>query len=168
MKTLEDTLNTMGNAAHALFDTLSQKCSELFRKYGNISPGIFCCGESKGSLQVYDSPNIDDASRPLIWEILRQIRSRNHVTAFVSEVWMAEGKTESLPMPRPSQHPDRKERLMINVWEDKRLVMFLADLNRKPNRLGDWRVFHDSLFPKDGCQVEGGMVQEPDDSQKWN
>lgn len=167
MKTLEDTLNTMGNAAHALFDTLSQKCSELFCEDGIVPPGIFCCGESKDSLQVYDSPVIDDASRPLIWEILRQIRSRNLVTVFVSEVWMSEGK-KGTPVIRPSQNPERKEKLMIYVWEHKRLIIFLADINREPARLGDWRVFHDSWFAGKDCRVEGGIVQGSEDDQQWN
>jgi hypothetical protein len=58
----------------------------------------------------------------------------------------------------PSEDPNRKEKLMVTIYQHSRTVIFTADILRDPNRLEEWKTFYDSSFPNKMGSIAGGMM----------
>lgn len=176
MSRLTDTISTLTKDAQKLAESIMHHSVEMFDQEKHVSPAAFCIQPFSGKLEVVDIPVLDDNTRPAIWAALDEMRAHYPVVGFVSEVWMVEykqpkevkkrtGMTEDdlesfcQTQPRPSDHPDRIEKLMFNMWMGQRTVMFCAPITRDPPKVGDWEVFFDSNFPKgDNLSMAGGMM----------
>jgi len=85
---------------------------------------------------------------------------------FVVETWFAsalksetkDGVDDLLLM--PSQRADRREMVMIHLFTPTRRVTIVAEITRKPNKLGPWERFEDT-DDKGSIHVEGPMINVP-------
>ncbi len=169
MNRLEDTLKTTTPVCQALFKTISEISRKKFDDDGGVPPGIFVY-TAAGELKVYDPPELSDRTKPMVWEMLKQIRSMNPITAFISEVWMSHPEKNAKHFVMPRVDPKREEKLMINLWDRDRMLNIFADIKRNPNSLGPWEVLFDSVFSQKNTQVSGAMMEGPTykDSEQWN
>lgn len=172
MNTLQDTLSTLSDDAAGLANAVMETSRKIFDDHGEVSPGIFAMPwNSTGGedMKIFDVPSLDDKSKPAIWAGLRKMRQVYPVVAFVSEVWTIEGEAAKQGLKvMPRDHPDKKERVMLQMWAGSRAITFSCDIKRNPSSLGEWRVFFDSMFPPDGKAILEGAMMEGENNPTEN
>lgn len=161
MNTLKDTLATMGEEARGMAELLMEQATEMFHDIGKVNPGMFAWPMDSDKPLVEDVEVLDDDTKPIVWAKLRRWREKYPVTAFVSEVWVSAGKEWERNRTMPRDDPNRKEKVMLQMFVGTRLITFAADLTGKPKQMGKWKVFYDSMFPgKKGANNLGGAMIE--------
>lgn len=116
-----------------------------------------------GDPRVFPALHSNPAEKQIVWSFLRLLRATHPVVALINEAWYSEyGKDwdPSKYVP-PSQDPNRKELMLIYLWDCERSVVFHAQITRNPNHLGEWRTVHDSDFPLDNGDLSfSGALME--------
>lgn len=164
MKPAKEVLGTLSPLGGMVATALMSTIETCFMVNGEIKPAMHGHDYS-GKAEVITGFELSDRTRPQIWARLRQMRKKRAVTAFIAEVWMAHYKGKPGPeepgFVRPSEDPDRKEQMMITLWDGQRTVSFYCDIKRNPDSLGEWMVMYDSFFPEAGqaTSLGGAMVE---------
>lgn len=138
---IQETLDRSNEAATKLSDLLDQavNVARATIEAGEENMPTWLLQDAEGRLEIYFTPwssNLDKALAGLF--MCRQIKLNKAVrVVFVSETWMVETKGDKEIHCQPSQHPDRKEVLMIN-GEDKtgEQVYRHYEILRPQNKLG--------------------------------
>ena len=89
-----------------------------------------------------------DADKDQFANMIRNLRSDCDVVSFVTEAWVAQyDKSEyeqGSPRLMPRDHPNRKEVGLVHLYLKERMLMFMADIKRKPDSVEPWKLYHDS------------------------
>lgn len=157
----EDTMATLDENARGLVDTAMVGARESFDKDWEVNSFLLVIPE-QGELKVYPMLHSNDEEKAERWEFMRKQRANNPHVVLISEVWMAMCKKDDMNpdgsvkvMPR--NHPNKVEKVMVNLWSGERSVIFAADITRNPNHLGEWRTWYDSSFHKKGFEWGGEL-----------
>lgn len=165
MNTLKDTLNTLPVQPKALALFVFMAGKMMFRDHQTIQACMFWMPPDAETPEMFPVNEMSDKTKPQVWAAMRKLRETFPVTGFVSECWVSMPKKgdvldmDHLPMPR--NDPNRIERVMFTLWHGSRVLTFYADIIREPQpKLGPWKLFHDTLFPKKGMENLGGAMME--------
>jgi hypothetical protein len=140
-----------------------------FERDGYLNPMAFSLPLGESVVNIFTIDRFDDETKPMVWGQVRILRETNPVVLFLSEVWTVQASKDK-PLDfinpdgtckvMPRDHPDRKELVMLQLWEGPRAVTFCAPITRKPTALGPWEVFYDSDFPvHKATDVTGAMME---------
>lgn len=158
-----ETLFTLGSEARCIAERLMEGGEKHLKEDKEVA-AIVAVPEF-GQPKVFPAVHTNYAQKSVVWGFLRLLRGTHPIVALISECWYSEweGK-EFIPgkHPLPSQDPNRKEMMMINLWDCERSLVFTAQISRNPIELGEWRTVHDSEFPLDPDDKVGfeGAVME--------
>ena len=172
MNSLIDTLSTLTPDGRRLTEAILETSRKNFEADGHLVPVAFSLPLGGENVAVFTIDRFDDETKPMVWGQIRILRETHPIVLFLSEVWTVEaGKDKLLDFINPDgtckvmprNHPDRKECVLLQLWEGRRAVTFKADITRKPTVLGEWEVFFDSAFTTGhkatdvtGAMMEGG------------
>lgn len=164
MNTLQDTLSTLLPDARELMKCVMRTSEKIFAEQKEVEPVMFAI-DPIGQIKVIDVPELSDETKPTVWAGLRHLRRSYPIVALISEVWMVhcpKGDPNMLPDGRvkvmPRDHPNRFEKVSIQLWQGERSVSFMCSINRNPDSLGEWEVMFDSDYPKDLVSLGGAMI----------
>lgn len=160
---LSDTLESVDDRTRAAIEGCIATAISFFHEDGEVPPAIIAIPE-EGSPKVFPAKHQNDEQKEVVWSFLRVVRITHPVTILVSEVWYLslEGKNvDTKHLPRPSESPDRKEVVMIQVWDHKRNIMIVAEITRNPTHLGEFYTVRDSDFDEPGAEVTGALNDGP-------
>lgn len=167
MNTLDDTINTLLPDSQKLVQVILKASRRFFEEDQHVAPAAFAIN-AEGNLDVTDITEMSDQTKPQIWSFVRQLRQSHPIVAFISEVWTAKVDPQDVNPDgtvkvMPQDHPDKREQVLLTLWQGDRHVSFAAEIKRSPNRLDPWEVMFDSYFPKGKIdRVEGAMMDGED------
>ena len=159
----QDTMGTLPIMAQGLVNAAINGSKQFFESYQEVTPAILSTTE-QGEISVYLVQYSNDAEKQLQWSFLRLVRRSCPNVVLVSEVWASSYKgkkdTDISNLPRPSRDPERKEFVMVSLWSGKRSVVFGAEITRNPDKLGEFCVISDSMFPGEkGEDLQGELTK---------
>jgi hypothetical protein len=112
-------MTTKNQKLRELFDVAAENAAKMFNESDDheVLP-MWHAVDGTNKHVLIATPWNDDHEKDIVVKGLRRMFAANHVKryAFIVEAWVAEVKT--LDGPRPSEHPDRREVLMIHA-EDR-------------------------------------------------
>ena len=104
-----------------LFDLAAKNAARLFQESGEVLP-MWHAVMGNDEHTLISTPWRDDTEKDIAMDMLRRFFREAKVKryVFIVEAWIAHVQTqrEVTEGPRPSEHPDRREVLMINA-EDR-------------------------------------------------
>lgn len=152
MNTLNDTLDTLLPDARDLAWSILEGAVSNFERDGGVLPVAFYV-DPAGRRSLIGIDELSDRTKPDVWNMLAQLREHNPIVFFISEVWMAKcGPGNMNPdgtvkvMPRNA--PNKTEHILLNLWQGGRIVSFINEIHRQPDKLEGWKVMFDSRFPE--------------------
>lgn len=156
MNTLQDTINTLSPGAKAIIEVAMMGARNMFKNKGDVIPGLFVVPLDHNQATIEDV-SVDDSEA--LYARIRKLREENPTVGFISEAWIAKcdksiKSIEDLTM-MPSQMPNRQEAVMLTIWDCERTLLILAKIHRNPNKLDEWKVTYDSMFPQSGHDKQG-------------
>lgn len=147
--TLEEIWGTLSYPATVLVDAAVRGADGFFKDKGSVPSSVLAMPE-EGNPRIYDIRHTNIHEKHVAWAFIRMLRATHPCVVLVAESWVVElkgnQKWEDCPLP-PSQHPDHIEVIMISVWDCGRHLILQADIHRNPDKLGDWTVGIDTMFP---------------------
>jgi hypothetical protein len=156
---VKDTLGTVSKECAACIQSAMDGAIEFFAKYHEVPPAIIAVPEF-GKPKVFKVNHQNQKEKDLQWEFLKMVRQLHPITLLISEVWYISRKGNLKPgekIPLPSYSPDRKEVVMIQVWDHDRNIFIAADITRNPDKLGEFVTVHDTQFDPKGLTMDGAL-----------
>lgn len=156
----EDTLRTLGPEAHTVATTLMEGGEKYLMQDEEVAAIV--AAPNFGLPKVFPLRHTNHPEKKITWSFLRLLRATHPVVGMINECWYSENDIGWDPEvdPMPSEDPNHKEMMMINLWDCERSVVFAADIFRNPSRLGEWRTLQDSDFPLDTDSGFTGAIME--------
>jgi len=147
-----------------VIEGIQDTANELFKKSGYLAQTFFGADRERRELQVGSFPKPENPElHDGFFRLLRELRNRFPFSAWITEVWTVARAYDTPPQELivPSECPDRKEVALLQCVfnePENRTIVYVADIQRNPNRLGEWLVMSDSF---DGAVVEGRAFRAP-------
>lgn len=136
---------------------------QRYLKVGKLPPTFIFIGH-ESTMEVVTPWTCDEDRQMVAYTLRRLLEMSTFCNAYVfaSEAWMVEHRGSGLPTKRPSEHPDKKEMLLIDVWaRDGQYKGGYYEIKR----LG-WSIVLESL-PIGGRKPEGGLMSNLFAPVKW-
>lgn len=157
---IADTLPTLSAAGRHLVEVIVEGAERNFQRDGSLEAHLFLVKENSELTMTMLPPWQNDEDKEYIMGMVRLLQAKFPISAMIVEAWISRIQGKEWDGTRPSQDPNRSEVAVLTFFEGRRLVTFLGELQRNPNRIVKWETMYDSMFPyKDGINMSGRMVE---------
>ena len=127
-------------------ETFFEGAKENFKKDGKLHPITFLM-TADGTLMPIIAPMPDDQSKDSLADVVRTLirKTKAEAVLMVNEAWYLKNPKlkKGDPLPKPSEHADRQEAIVIFAETREHVVTALADIDGKTRAVGELTLLPD-------------------------